>query len=109
MNEIKKYTTKPCTIEAIEFDGTKESFENIQRQYGVSDDIMFWEQSRFVLTFNTYRPFYKFVKNYTAMYIETLEGTMKVEPGDFIIRGLRGEYYPCKPDVFHMKYREGEQ
>ncbi len=36
--------------------------------------------------------------------IVTLEGEMKADKGDFIIKGLRGEFYPCKPDVFHKKY-----
>ncbi len=36
--------------------------------------------------------------------IETLEGTMRADPGDWIIRGLKGELYPCKSDIFEMKY-----
>lgn len=36
--------------------------------------------------------------------IDTLEGTMRGDEGDWIIRGLKGELYPCKPDVFAMKY-----
>lgn len=36
--------------------------------------------------------------------IETLEGTMKANVGDFIITGIKGEQYPCKPDVFHATY-----
>ncbi len=36
--------------------------------------------------------------------IETLEGTMCASSGDWIIRGIKGEFYPCKPDVFAMKY-----
>jgi hypothetical protein len=45
------------------------------------------------------------------LVIETLEGTMRALPGDYIIKGLRGELYPCKADVFHAKYRKcpGEQ
>lgn len=39
-----------------------------------------------------------------ALYIATLEGTMTASRGDWIIKGLRGEFYPCKPDVFAMKY-----
>ena len=38
--------------------------------------------------------------------IETLEGTMKADEGDWIIRGVKGELYPCKPDVFDMTYEE---
>lgn len=36
--------------------------------------------------------------------IKTLEGEMLASDGDYIIKGLRGEFYPCKPDVFHKKY-----
>lgn len=36
--------------------------------------------------------------------IETLEGTMIAQPGDWIIRGVAGEYYPCKPDIFAQTY-----
>lgn len=36
--------------------------------------------------------------------IETLEGTMIAEDGDWIIRGVKGEFYPCKPDIFAATY-----
>lgn len=39
-------------------------------------------------------------------YIETLEGTMKADIGDYVITGVKGERYPCKPDVFHKTYEE---
>ena len=37
-------------------------------------------------------------------WIYTLEGPMKVTIGDWIIKGVKGEYYPCKPDIFEMTY-----
>ena len=37
--------------------------------------------------------------------IETLEGVMKANKGDWIIKGVKGEVYPCKPDVFEMTYK----
>ncbi len=40
--------------------------------------------------------------------IDTLEGKMKAYPSDFIIRGLKGELYPCKPDIFQMTYESLE-
>lgn len=40
------------------------------------------------------------------MYIETLEGTMKASVGDYIIKGVNGEFYPCKPDIFEKTYEE---
>lgn len=36
--------------------------------------------------------------------IKTLEGTMRANPGDWIIRGVKGELYPCKPDIFAATY-----
>lgn len=36
----------------------------------------------------------------------TLEGTMIAEVGDYIIKGVRGEIYPCKPDIFEQTYEE---
>jgi len=36
--------------------------------------------------------------------IETLEGIMTANPGDFIITGVKGEVYPCKPDIFWLTY-----
>ena len=41
-----------------------------------------------------------------VMYIETLEGTHKANVGDFIITGVHGEQYPCKPDIFQKTYEQ---
>ena len=40
------------------------------------------------------------------MEIETLEGTMKADVGDYIIKGVEGEIYPCKPDIFEKTYKK---
>jgi hypothetical protein len=42
------------------------------------------------------------------MLIDTPEGTMRAERGDWIIRGIQGEIYPCKPDIFEASYEEAE-
>lgn len=39
-----------------------------------------------------------------AFRIHTLEGDMAVNPGDYVIRGVQGEFYPCKPDIFEATY-----
>lgn len=39
-----------------------------------------------------------------GLEIKTLEGTMLADPGDWIIRGVKGEFYPCKPDIFEATY-----
>lgn len=40
------------------------------------------------------------------IFILTLEGVMTARPGDYIIRGIKGEIYPCKPDIFDGTYEE---
>lgn len=42
----------------------------------------------------------------TELIIHTLEGDMKALPGDYIITGVHGEQYPCKPDIFEETYEE---
>jgi hypothetical protein len=43
-----------------------------------------------------------------AIYIHTLEGVMKANMGDFIIKGINGEFYPCKSDIFEKTYEKVE-
>lgn len=40
------------------------------------------------------------------LVIKTLEGDMRAERGDYIIKGVNGEFYPCKPDIFEKTYEE---
>ena len=42
--------------------------------------------------------------NKTVIMIDTLEGLMKASTGDFIIKGVEDEFYPCKPDIFYKTY-----
>ena len=42
------------------------------------------------------------------VYINTLEGRMNISYGDYVIKGVKGEFYPCKPDIFKATYTEGE-
>ena len=41
-------------------------------------------------------------------FIDTLEGIMRVEKDDWIIKGVEGEFYPCKPDIFELTYTKNE-
>ena len=43
------------------------------------------------------------------VYIPTLEGTMTADIGDYIIKGIKGEFYPCKPDIFEATYELAEK
>lgn len=49
------------------------------------------------------------MSSYIVAYIMTLEGVMKAENGDYIIKGVQGEFYPCKPDIFEQTYEIVEE
>ena len=49
-------------------------------------------------------PHIQFHDNATYLTIPTLEGVMRGERGDWIIKGVKGEFYPCKPDIFEATY-----
>jgi hypothetical protein len=83
MNEPKKYRKKPVVIEAIQFDGTNQ------------DAV-----KRFCPTIRS-ADF-----EMTALVIPTLEGDHRADVGDWIIRGVKGEHYPCKPEIFSATYDE---
>lgn len=79
---MAKYKTKPCEIEAIQWTG-----KNII-------EILDWGQGNILWN------------DVDDLFIDTLEGRMKANINDYIIKGLRGEFYPCKPDVFEKKYEK---
>jgi hypothetical protein len=82
------YRKKPIVIEAIQYDGTTES-EHL---------ILSWVDS-----FNG--DAYAIGPDHDrAIEIRTLEGMMQAIPGDWVIRGLKDEFYPCKPDIFDATY-----
>lgn len=45
-------------------------------------------------------------QGFAKIEIRTLEGAMTASPGDYIIKGTQGEFYPCKPDIFVARYEE---
>ncbi len=65
------------------------------------------------VTFNDWRDHDRFCdlendKRLNGLYIETLEGNMRADVGDYIIKGVNGEFYPCKPDIFEKTYEPVE-
>jgi len=85
---MKKYRKKPIVIDAIQWDGT----EDMAFEIATNDDF------QGMMDFKT--------GEFGGFYIDTLEGRMKVSPNDYVIRGIKGEYYPCKPDIFELTYEE---
>lgn len=85
---IKKYVKKPVEIEAIQFNGWN------------FDEINDWIYN----IKGVYPSCYK-----ETMIIKTLEGDMTANVGDYIIKGISGEFYPCKPNIFEVTYQLVEE
>lgn len=81
---MKRYRKKPVVVETVRWMGhnaeeVTEFMSTGQRLFSVKQPkVMIW----------------------------TLEGIMTASPGDFIIKGVHGEFYPCKPDIFEKTYEE---
>ena len=90
--EALKYRKKPVEIEAMRWDGTAEGATPIIEWSGW--DVNYWcdEGGCGGTEGNHY------------LAIPTLEGRMLASPGDWIIKGVQGEFYPCKPDIFEQTY-----
>jgi hypothetical protein len=79
---MPKYRKKPVEIEAIQWDG-----ENTTEILAFCSDC------------------YSYLRNdLPVLAINTLEGNMTASIGDYVIKGIKGEFYACKPDVFLLTY-----
>ncbi len=90
----ERFRKRPVIIEAMHHDGTSKSADAI-REWTNNALLDHWIGGRGN-------------RGMTAFRIETLEGTMTAEPGDWIIKGVQGEFYPCKPDIFEQTYEKVE-
>ncbi len=83
-----RVTKKPVEVEAKQFLDVKTGAE-----------ILAWSDFKIAMigteTDNGWIP---------RLEIDTLEGKMTAHPGDWIIKGVKGEFYPCKPDIFNATY-----
>lgn len=87
---MPKYRKKPVVIEAFQWVGD----DSVYPEWGheaIKDGVMWFT--------GTWTP-------KTALHIGTPEGVMTADMGDFIIRGIKGEIYPCKPEIFELTYEE---
>jgi hypothetical protein len=90
-----KFRKKPVVIEAWQFKGGALSAREILTQLGPKCGVEHRHTS------NAYHPH--------ILVIQTLEGEMRATEGDWIIRGVKGEYYPCKPDIFEATYEKVDE
>lgn len=78
---MARFRKKPVVIEAIQYTG-----RNLE-------EIVLWSKAP------------EIIEEFTGgLEIHTLEGVMRADVGDWIIRGVKGEFYPCKPDIFAATY-----
>lgn len=76
---MAKYRKKPVVIDAVQWNGRNE----IDISKFIGGNLEMGDET---------------------LFIQTLEGKMEASVGDYIIKGIKGEFYPCKPDVFEKTY-----
>lgn len=79
---MRRYVKKPVEIEALQWTG-----ENVEEMVNFCSACFSYEKN-----------------NEAVLAIATLEGTMTASTGDMIIKGVKGEFYACKHDIFEMTY-----
>lgn len=87
-----KFRKKPVVIEAWQWDGETPNghWPAWLRDYTHDDAAVFWNMPN------------------GSLFIPTLEGIMEANVTDWIIRGVKGEIYPCKPDIFEATYEPAD-
>lgn len=86
---MSKYRKKPVVIKAVQYKGDLESIKAVIDFIGYIPEIIEGCETH-----------HKFLK------IKTLEGEHIATEGDYIIKGIKGEFYPCKPDIFDATYEQ---
>jgi len=85
---ILKFRKKPVVIEAIQFIDDSNTVLAIQA----------FMNTHLIVSYKD--------PLHTKLLIETLEGTMEASVNDWVIKGVNGEFYPCKPDIFEKTYEK---
>ena len=88
-----KFRKKPVVVEAVQFLPYRKSYDEIARLAGNGiRTVQILERD----------------DGLPQLFIDTLEGQMEAKIGDWIIKGISGELYPCKPDIFNATYEAAE-
>ena len=86
---MQKFRKKPVVIEAWQWDGSD-----------------MWEWPDWMREYEMDHAVIEFTPDETRLMIPTLEGQHLANKGDWIIKGIKGELYPCKPDIFAATYEQ---
>lgn len=84
------YRKKPVVIEALKWDGSEANLLTIKARWPNLETAAIGMHGDKVLHWS----------------IATLEGSHRVSVGDYIVQGVKGEFYPCKEEIFHLTYEE---
>ena len=90
-----RYRKRPVVIDAFQWGGGGSNWP-----HWLTEARPLWSEEQWVPEANA--------TLIAKMMIPTLEGVMTAYPGDWIIRGIKGEVYPCKPDIFAATYEVAE-
>lgn len=97
------FRKKPVEVEAMLFTGTNKSLEELTAFVGpqlVMESVAVYEPVDHICDAK------QIIGYVEHPHIRTLEGLMHVSVGDYVIKGVQGEFYPCKPDIFAATYEE---
>lgn len=92
---MKMYRKKPVIIESVQL--SADNFDDVCNFIGSTPEQEINPNYGVDENGNTN-------EHYIGVYIDTLEGKMFARNGDYIIKGIQGEFYPCKPDIFEKTY-----
>lgn len=95
-SRIMKYQKKPVIVDAFQYDG---DLKGTDGNYYVPD----WAVEAYEKGIMHYGVL-KLGESPYELFVDTVEGTRHVSVGDYVIRGIKGELYPCKPDIFIESY-----
>jgi hypothetical protein len=90
-----KFRKKPVVIEAVQFDGSPLPIEDAPKWF-TEAFLKHWMEPGYI------------EREGNRLRVRTLEGLMTADLGDWIIRGVKDELYPCKPDIFAATYEPAE-
>ena len=88
---MAKYRKKPVVIEAVQW--------NVEC-YPEHEALIVWGEGKIIPVLH---------EGITKLQVQTLEGPIYASKGDYIIKGISGEFYPCKPDIFEKTYEPVEE